>query len=175
MPNTALITGASSGLGAEFARIHAARGGDVIITARREAELMELKAELEAKHSINAHVVALDLGAGDGAKKLYEACQSIGADIKVLINNAGFGGHGLHIERELDAELAMISLNINALVSLTHMVAADMVKSGGGKILNVGSTGRLHSGSKSSGLLLPPKPSSIPSVRRLTRSCEARA
>lgn len=140
MSNTALVTGASSGLGVEFARYHASRGGDVIITARREERLKELKAELEAKHDVTVHVVALDLGASGGAKKLYDAVRKIGSDINVLINNAGFGGHGIHIERDLDKELAMIDLNVRALVSLTHMIARDMVKNGGGKILNVGST-----------------------------------
>ena len=71
MSDTALITGASSGLGREFARIHAARGGDVIITARREAELLALKAELEADHSVTVHTIALDLGAPGGADALW--------------------------------------------------------------------------------------------------------
>ena len=140
MANTALITGASSGLGAEFARYHASKGGDVIITARREPELSALKTELENKYGITAHPIALDLGAEGGPERLYEACRTIGADIKILINNAGFGGHGLHVERELAAEHAMIRLNVSAVVSLTHMIARDMVQSGGGKILNVGST-----------------------------------
>ncbi|MEM8571123.1 MAG: SDR family oxidoreductase [Pseudomonadota bacterium] len=140
MSITALITGASSGLGAEFARYHASKGGDVIITARREPELLQLKSELETKYGVTVHAIPLDLGAEDGAKRLYEACQAIGADINVLINNAGFGGLGVHVERDLAAEKSMIELNITALVSLTHMVGGDMVKSGGGKILNVGST-----------------------------------
>lgn len=140
MSNTALITGASSGLGVEFARYHAAKGGDVIITARREHELNELKSELESGFGVTVHVVARDLGAPGGAEDLYEAVQKIGADIKVLINNAGFGGHGLHIQRDLALEHAMIDLNVKALVTLTHRVANDMVKAGGGRILNVGST-----------------------------------
>lgn len=140
MPNTALITGASSGLGVAFARYHASQGGDVIITARREAELNDLKAELESAYNVKAHVVALDLAAPGGAEKLYDAVKSMGTTVKVLINNAGFGGFGLHIERDIAQEHAMIALNINALVTLTHSIAQDMVASGGGRILNVGST-----------------------------------
>lgn len=140
MANTALITGASSGIGYEFARYHASKGGDLVITARRRDPLEALKAELEGKHGVTVHVIDLDLGAPGGADKLYEAVKELGVDIKVLINNAGFGGHGIFVERDAAAEQAMIDLNISALVRLTHHIANDMVASGGGKILNVGST-----------------------------------
>ena len=140
MSNTALITGASAGLGVEFARYHAAQGGDVILTARRESALNDLKAELEAKHGITAHVFALDLGAPGGADKLYELVKEAGLRVDVLINNAGFGGHGQHITRDLAQEQAMIDLNVDALVTLTHRFGKDMADQGGGKILNVGST-----------------------------------
>lgn len=140
MTNTALITGASSGIGKEFARYHAAKGGDLILTARRETELNALKAELEAAHKITAHVFALDLGADGGAETLVQAVTAAGLQVDVLINNAGFGGHGVHIERELASEQAMIDLNIKAVVALTHAFAKRMVAQGGGKILNVSST-----------------------------------
>ena len=140
MSNTALITGASAGLGVEFARYHAAQGGDVILTARREGALNDLKAELEAKHGITAYVFALDLGAPGGADKLYELVKEAGLRVDVLINNAGFGGHGQHITRDLAQEQAMIDLNVDALVTLTHRFGKDMADQGGGKILNVGST-----------------------------------
>jgi len=133
MTNTALITGASSGMGVEFARYHASKGGNLIITARREAALQKLKSELEAKYGVTIHVVALDLGSVGGAAALYEAVQKTGETVKILINNAGFGGHGVHIERQLSQEQAMIDLNIKAVVSLTHMIGNDMVKSGGAK------------------------------------------
>ncbi len=140
MSNTALITGASSGLGKEFARYHASLGGDVILTARREDALNALKSELEASHGIAAHVFALDLGTAEGADQLCDEVKAAGLRVDVLINNAGFGGHGLHVERDLAAERAMIDLNIKALVTLTHRIGNDMVAQGGGKILNVGST-----------------------------------
>ena len=148
MSNVALITGASAGLGTEFARYHASKGGDVIITARREETLNALKSELEEKHNIKAHVIALDLGAPGGAQKLCEAVDALGLEIKVLVNNAGFGGLGLHIDRPLDDELAMIDLNVKALVHLAHHYGNQMVKTGGGKILNVGSTAGFIPGPK---------------------------
>ena len=138
MSNTALITGASAGIGAEFARYHASLGGDVIITARREGPLNALKAELEATHGITATVIACDLGAADGAEKLYRALN--GQRIDVLINNAGFGGHGKFNERPLLEDLGMIDLNVKSLISLCHKIGNDMVKQGSGKILNVSST-----------------------------------
>lgn len=140
MSNTALITGASSGIGQELARYHAALGGDLILTARRAALLDALKTELEAKHGITAHVFALDLGAKDGAEALIKAVGDAGLTVDILINNAGFGGNGIHIERARATELAMIDLNISALVTLTHAFGGQMVANGGGKILNVGST-----------------------------------
>ena len=138
MSNTALITGASSGIGREFARYHAKRGGDLIITARRADALEALKSEIESAYDVKVTVVALDLGAAAGAAQLYAATN--GHKIDILINNAGFGGHGKFTDRVLDADLAMIDLNVKSLVSLTHMVAKDMVAQGGGKILNVSST-----------------------------------
>ena len=140
MSNTALITGASSGIGKAFAEIHAGKGNDVILCARRTDALNALKVELEKEHGITAHVFAQDLEKADGARALYEAVKKAGLEVDILINNAGFGGHGVHIERPLDDELSMIDLNVKTLVSLTHMFGADMASRGKGRILNVGST-----------------------------------
>lgn len=140
MPNIALITGASSGIGAEFARYHASKGGDVIITARREDELKALKSELQAAHGITVHVFAQDLGADGGAQELHDAIRAAGLSVDILINNAGFGGQGAFADRDLASDLAMVDLNVKALMTLTHLVANDMVQRGGGRILNVGST-----------------------------------
>lgn len=148
MSNTALVTGASSGIGRELARYHAAKGGDLILTARRTPELTALKSELEAAHGITVTTLPLDLGTAEGPAALYDAVKSAGLRVDILINNAGFGGHGVHIERDLDAEMAMIDLNVKSLVALTHMFAKDMVAQGGGKILNVGSTAGFMPGPK---------------------------
>ena len=148
MTKTALITGASSGIGKALADYHASKGGNLILTARREDQLNAIKTELETKHGITAHVIPLDLGAEGAAQKLYDAVSATGTKVDILINNAGFGGHGRHIDRDLDQEMAMIDLNVKALVSLTHLFARDMVKNGGGKILQVGSTAGFMPGPK---------------------------
>ena len=140
MPNLALITGASAGIGKEFARLHAARGGDLAITARREEELAALKDELEQGHGVRVHVFAHDLSGHAEAKALYEKVTSAGLTPDILINNAGFGGGGKHLARDLATEMGMIDLNVKALVTLTWLVAKDMVTRGSGKVLNVGST-----------------------------------
>lgn len=146
MANTALITGASSGIGREFARIHAAKGGDLVITARRAPELEALKAELEAAHSITVHAVPLDLGAEGAAQALFDAVEALGVQIDVLINNAGFGGHGAFLERDLAADQAMIELNVKALVSLSHLFGQGMVARRRGRMLQVSSTAALIPG-----------------------------
>ncbi len=140
MPNTALVTGASSGIGRELARYHAGLGGDLIITARRGDELDALKTELEAAHGVSVQTIALDLGAAGGADELYAQVQALAVPIEILINNAGFGGHGAFIDRELDRDLAMIDLNVRALVTLCHYIGRDMAARGAGQILNVSST-----------------------------------
>ncbi|MEC8041100.1 MAG: SDR family oxidoreductase [Pseudomonadota bacterium] len=138
--NLALITGASSGIGTEFARYHAARGGDLVIAARREAPLQALKAELEAAHGISVTVIAMDVGSSKQAAKLFEVIKAQGLEIDVLINNAGFGGHGAFLDRDLAKDQAMIDLNVSALVTLAHLVGNDMRQRGGGKMLHVSST-----------------------------------
>lgn len=140
MSNTALITGASSGIGAAFARYHATKKGDLILTARRSDALHALKAELEKDHGITVHVIPLDLGTAGGADTLIEAVDAMGLSVDILINNAGFGGRGTFTERDLADEQEMIDLNIKALVTLTHAYGRKMAAGDGGKILNVGST-----------------------------------
>lgn len=140
MPNTALVTGASSGIGAEFARYHAEKGGDVVLTARSEDKLKALAIELETEFGIKAHVFAVDLGAADGAATLIKHISTADIQIDTLINNAGFGGRGRHIDRDLTEELGMIDLNVKALVALCHHFGGQMAERGHGKILNVGSS-----------------------------------
>ncbi|MEM6656648.1 MAG: SDR family oxidoreductase [Pseudomonadota bacterium] len=146
MPDTALITGASSGIGAEFARYHAAKGGDLVIVARRQGPLDDLKAELEAAHGVTVTVLAQDVGTSSQAKALHEAIKSQGIDIDILINNAGFGGHGAFLDRDLDKDQAMIDLNVSALVTLSHLIGNDMRTRGIGRMLHVSSTASFQPG-----------------------------
>ncbi len=146
MGNTALITGASSGIGLEFARLHAARGGDLVLVARREEALNTLKKELEEKYDIKATVIAADLAEPKAAEKIFAATEDAGIQIDVLINNAGFGGHGKFHERELAKDQAMMQVNMGALVDLTHLYLAGMVRRNSGKILHVASTAGMMPG-----------------------------
>lgn len=146
MGNTALITGASSGIGKELAHIHAENGGDLVLVARREEALNQLKTDLEGRHSVSVHVMAKDLTQTKAAKELFTAIQSDGIDIDVLINNAGFGGHGKFHERDWAQELSMIQLNIIALTELCHLFIPQFIERGSGKILNVSSTASLPPG-----------------------------
>lgn len=140
MTKTALITGASSGIGTEFARYHAVKGGNLVIVARRKEPLEALKRELEAAHGVTVTVIAQDVGTPDLAKSLYEEVVAKGIKVDVLINNAGFGGHGAFLERDLVKDQAMIDLNVSALVTLSHLFGNDMKAGKGGKMLHVSST-----------------------------------
>ncbi len=144
MTNTALITGASAGIGREFAKIHARQGGDLILTARRGERLEALRSEILSAHSINVKAIALDLASAEGALELFTALK--GQRVDILINNAGFGGWGNFVERDLAEDLSMIDLNITALVTLCHCIGQDMIRQGGGKILNVSSTASYMAG-----------------------------
>ncbi len=146
MKKTALITGASSGIGKEFAKIHAEKGGDLIVVARSENKLNELKKELEETYKINVFVIQKDLTKPNAPKEIYEEIQNAGLKVDYLINNAGFGGLGKFNERKLEQDLAMINLNISALTALTHYFLQDFVKNNEGKILNVSSTASLMPG-----------------------------
>jgi hypothetical protein len=146
MKKTALITGASSGIGKEFARIHAAQGGDLIVVARNEEKLNGLKKELEQTYSIDVFVIPKDLTAAHASKEIYEQVNHAGLKVDYLINNAGFGGLGKFHERTLERDLSMIQLNISALTSLTHYFLQDFVKNNQGKILNVSSIASLMPG-----------------------------
>jgi len=137
---TALITGASAGLGAEYARLFAADKHDLVLVARRRDRLEALARELEAARGVKARVVAADLAAPDGVSRVVEEVRRLGLEIDFLVNNAGFGTSGAFVELDLGRELEMIQVNITALVSLTRAFLPAMCSRRRGRILNVGST-----------------------------------
>ena len=143
---TALITGASNGIGLELARIHAANGDDLVLVARSANKLSEIKAELEQKHRIKVIVLAKDLSTRDAAQDVYNETNRAGININYLINNAGFGDFGMFTETDWHKEQQMIDLNITCLTQLTKLYLKDMVKRGNGKIMNVASTAAFQSG-----------------------------
>lgn len=140
MANTALVTGASGGIGMALAREHAQRGGDLVLVARSEQPMQDLKAELESKHGIKVTVLVADLMDPAAAAQVFAETEAQNLHIDVLINNAGLGGHGKFYERKLEDDLNMIQLNITTLTTLTHLYLQAMVSRGKGKILNVSST-----------------------------------
>lgn len=146
MKNVALITGASSGLGKEFAKIHAEKGGDLIIVARRKDKLEELQQELQTRHQVQIKIITKDLTLPEAPKEIYDEIAQENISIEYLINNAGFGGLGKFHERDWEKDLAMINLNIVALTALTRYFLPDFVARNHGKILNVSSTASLLPG-----------------------------
>ena len=146
MKNIALITGASSGIGKEMARIHAANGGDLIIVARSKEKLDALKEELETKYSIEVLVIVKDLGVAGSPQEVYTEVREAGLSLDYLVNNAGFGGIGHFAEQSMVLQLSMIRLNIEALTALTRLFLADFKQRNTGRILNVSSTASLMPG-----------------------------
>ena len=138
-----LITGASAGLGLEFARQCVARGQEVVLVARRKDRLNQLAAEVG-----NAHVVAADLGEPGATTRVVGEVISQGLWVRTLINNAGFGLRGRFDELPLDRQLEMIDLNVRSLTNLSFVVINEMVRQGGGSILNVASTAAFQPGPK---------------------------
>jgi len=136
-----LITGASAGLGAEFARQCVHRGDEVILVARRKDRLNALAAQLG-----KAHVIVADLGKPKAAADLIKEIRSRGLWVRTLINNAGFGLRGRFDALPLDRQLGMIDLNVRSLTNLAFVVIDDMRAHGGVSILNVASTAAFQPG-----------------------------
>lgn len=143
---TALITGASTGIGKELAKIHASKGGNLIIIARSESKLNELKKELEQQYKINVLVIAKDLSDVNAPQEIYDEVKNQGIKIEYLINNAGFGALGKFQNVDLARQISMINLNITALTALTHLFLPDFIQQNSGKILNTSSTASLMPG-----------------------------
>jgi len=146
MKNTALITGASGGIGMELAKVHAAAGGDLVLVARNKTKLDALKQELEAQYKISVYTIGKDLAAGDAVKELYEETTRAGIVVDYLINNAGFGDYGFFAATKWSKEHEMIELNITALTQCTKLYLQDMLQRGSGKIMNVASTAAFQPG-----------------------------
>lgn len=137
----ALVTGASSGLGADFARDLAGRGCNLVLVARREENLRTLQGELTGRHGVQVEIVPMDLAKKDAPLRLYEKTREMGIAIDVLINNAGFGLFGEFAGIPWERERNMLELDIIALVHLTKLFVRDMVDRQSGYILQVGSVG----------------------------------
>ena len=146
MNPTALVTGASDGLGAEIARILAKEGFDLLLVARSEARLQALKEEVEASFGIEAHTFPADLSREDAALDVYDYVLGRGLRVDVLVNNAGFGDSGAFHESDWQRQRDMVQVNVVALMQLTRLLAPHMVERGCGMVLNLSSVAAFSAG-----------------------------
>ena len=146
---TALVTGASAGIGAALAREFASHGHDVVPVARREDRLESLASDLERDHGVAVTPIAMDLDRNEAARDLYETVRDRGLDVEVLVNNVGVGTYGPFRESDLDAERTQLHLNVVLPVELTRLFLEDF--DDGGKVLNVGSVAGFQPGPRMAG------------------------
>jgi len=146
MNKTALITGASSGIGLELAEICARQGENLVLVARNIIKLNELKSKLEKQYKVKVLNISKDLSLPNSAQQVYDEINQQNISIDYLINNAGFGDYGMFYETDWNKEMKMINLNIATLTHLTKLYLKDMVPKGEGKIMNVASTAAFQSG-----------------------------
>jgi short-subunit dehydrogenase len=142
----ALITGASSGIGLELARLFARDGYDLVLVARNRPNLESLAKELQSKHQVQITVIVQDLADPSAPDAIVEELVNQSIDIDVLVNNAGTHVYGEFVEAGLEQQLAMIQVNTTALVHLTHLLLPGMIRRRSGRILNVGSIGSFTPG-----------------------------
>ena len=136
---TALVTGASSGIGETFARELAQKKYNLVLVARSQDKLDRLATELSKKHQINTEVISQDLTESNAGQKVFNLLQEKNIVVDLLINNAGFGDYGEFVSRPLSKQMAMIQLNITALVELTGLFLPLMQERENGAIVNVAS------------------------------------
>jgi short-subunit dehydrogenase len=141
-----VVTGGSEGIGLALAKRFAADGNAVILVARDRKRLDSAAEALAAQWAVPVHVIACDLSRPDGAQQLFDRVASLGLPVDVLVNNAGVGLYGPFRAADQEAELAMMRLNMEALVSLTKLFLPDMLARRSGAVLNVGSTAGFQPG-----------------------------
>ena len=142
----ALVTGASSGIGMELARLLAADGHDLVVAARSEDGLQRLAEELRTEHGCSVRVSPHDLAAAETPRRIFEELRNEGASVEVLVNNAGFGDLADFASMDESKMLGMMQVNMVALTHLSHLFVAGMVERGSGRILNVASTAGFQPG-----------------------------
>jgi short-subunit dehydrogenase len=143
---TALVTGASAGLGEEMARLFAADGHDLVLAARRRDKLDALATALSRDHGVQVVVLSEDLTDPKAPARLVRELETRGIAIEFLVNNAGYGTNGAFTQLDLSRELSMIQLNVTTLVDLTRRLLPGMVARRSGRVLNIGSTAGFQPG-----------------------------
>ncbi|MCC7451578.1 MAG: SDR family oxidoreductase [Anaerolineae bacterium] len=144
-PGTALITGASSGIGAAFARLLAAQGYNLILAARRETRLRSLAHEVQQRYAVTAEVLVVDLARSEDIERVEKRIAAV-SDLTLLVNGAGFGLLGLLAESDLNKQLDMITVHVVASVRLAHAALPGMIARKHGAIINISSVGAFMHG-----------------------------
>jgi short-subunit dehydrogenase len=143
---TALITGASGGIGYEFAKLFASDGYDLVLVDRQGQKLADIIDELERKYGIFVKPLVKDLSRSTAPDEIYAELKQASIRVDVLVNNAGFGTHGFFYETNLNTELEIIQVNAVCVTHLTKLFLSDMVRQGSGKILNIASIAAFQAG-----------------------------
>lgn len=146
MRKTALITGASSGIGYELSKVFAKNGYDLVLVSRNTEKLKTISEEIKKQHDVQVKVISKDLSKSTAPQALYDEVTADGIRIDVLVNNAGIGTYGKFVETGTEQQMDLIQLNITSLTLLCRLFGADMVKRGSGGILNVASTAAFQAG-----------------------------
>jgi uncharacterized protein len=141
MGQRALVTGASSGIGLELARMLAEQGANLVLVARRVEKLEELATELKQKHGVDSVVLPIDLQRPDAARELFDRTEGAGLSVDVLVNNAGFGHYDDFVTISWERTAGMLQVNIVALTQLTHLFLPKMIARRHGHVMNVASIG----------------------------------
>jgi uncharacterized protein len=143
---TALVTGASGGIGLELARLFAADGYDLVLVARSRDKLNEIGEELSARFDISARALASDLSRAEAPKEIFDELAASNVAVDVLVNNAGFGSYGLFAESDERTQIEMLQVNVVALTRLTRLFLPAMIERGRGRVMNVASTAAFQPG-----------------------------
>jgi len=143
---TALITGASTGIGYELSNLFATDGCNLVLVARHEQRLQTLAEELRQKHGVSVVCIAKDLSREPAVREVFDELQHKGIVIDFLVNNAGYGAYGKFAETDLRTEMEMVTVNALALTNLTKLFLHGMLQRNYGRILNVGSTASFQPG-----------------------------
>ncbi|KYC38382.1 short-chain dehydrogenase [Scytonema hofmannii PCC 7110] len=143
---TALITGASGGIGYEFVKLLAREGYNLVLIARSGEKLAQIAQDLKQKYSIAVKVITKDLSAPTSPEEIFQELQQENITVDILVNNAGFATYGLFNETDLNIELQMMQVNVVCLTHLTKLFLKDMIKQGYGRILNIASTAAFQPG-----------------------------
>ncbi len=146
MPYTTLITGASSGIGLELARVAASQGDDLILVARSRSKLETLAAELMKAHSVKVHIIEKDLSLPSAPREVFTEVNKLGIKVDHLINNAGFGNFWKFSETDYEKESQMIDLNMKSLTQMTKLFLPNMIEGTYGRIMNLASTAAFQPG-----------------------------